>query len=143
MESHYQATKFQTPLATCWLEPHTLCIVSNNVPRTFGNVKEHYRILKSIVRKKMCWLLDFQTCQSYDKEVRGIIDNELPGICSAISIIAMSSCEKMQASTFFKFQKLGIPVGVFETEKEARMWLKQIHSQLRKGESLINASEKS
>jgi hypothetical protein len=126
MKPRAHTITFNTPLATCWLEAQTLCISSNNTPRTKENIREHYQIVKGIVRKKVCWMIDFATCQDYNEEVSGIIDTELPGICTCIAIIAKTDCEKRSASYFQQFEKLGIPVKICESEREARVWLKRL-----------------
>ncbi|MDF2453020.1 MAG: hypothetical protein K0S26_2524 [Bacteroidota bacterium] len=122
---------FQTPLASCWLEGKTLCISSNNLPRTKENIREHYQVLKGIVRRKVCWMLHFETCQNFDEEVSAVIDEELPRICTCIAIIAKTDCEKLAASYFQQFEKVGIPVKLCESEREARVWLKRLDNQRR------------
>ncbi|MDF2448679.1 MAG: hypothetical protein K0R26_1183 [Bacteroidota bacterium] len=123
---------FKTPIATCWLEANMLCISSNNVTRNKENIKEHYQIVKGIVHRKVCWLLDYATCQWFDKEVTAVIDKELPDICSCIAVIAKSKCEQLSATFFRQFEDLGIPVEVCESEREARVWLKRLDNK-RKG----------
>lgn len=123
---------FNTPLATCWLESQTLCISSNNIPRTKSNINEHYQILKGIVKKKVCWMLDFQTCQNFSKEINAVIDKELPSICTCIAIIAKTNCEKTGANYFQQFENIGIPVKICESEREARVWLKCLDNERKK-----------
>jgi len=132
MEPNPLAITFETPLAKCWLEAKTLCIVSNNVPRTTKNLEEHYKIVKGIVKKRVYWILDFKTCQDYGEDVKSLIGHELPDICECLAIIAETSCEKILAETFLKFKALGIPVRICESEQEARIWLRRLDGLKRK-----------
>lgn len=132
MEPRANTITFNTPLATCWLESKTLCISSNNIPRTKENIREHYQILKGIIKKKVCWMLDFHTCQSFNEEVSAVIDRELPKICTCIAIIAQTECSKESASYFQQFQEMGIPVKLCNSEREARVWLKRLDNERHK-----------
>lgn len=115
---------FETPLATCWFDKQLLCIDIKNVERTGKNTRDHYWILKSMIRKKVCWLVDIQACVHYEIDSTITIQKEMPEICKALALIADTDCQREVAAGLEVLKEQGVPVRVFETEKEARRWLK-------------------
>ncbi|MES2567181.1 MAG: hypothetical protein V4565_09965 [Bacteroidota bacterium] len=118
---------FETPLAKCWFDKDLLCLSTKDVRRTGENTKEHYWILRSMIKEKKCWLIDFNVCVDFDADSEQIINLELPKICKALALIAKSQCEKNITSFFLNVKKQNVPVKIFTTEVAARKWMKEVH----------------
>lgn len=114
---------FETPLGSCWFDKDLLCIDIKDVERTGKNTREHYWILKSMIRKKVCWLMDISACVSFQLDSLATIQKEMPRICKALAMIADRDCEKKVACELAVVKEYGVPVGIFESENEARKWL--------------------
>jgi hypothetical protein len=123
MKPPSSAITFETELATCWFDKHLLCIRTKNAKRTKKNTEEHYWILKSMIRDKICWLLELNVCVDFSMDARYTLEKELPAICKSIAIVAAKPCEKFLASFYLVLKNKGISVEIFETEKEARAWI--------------------
>lgn len=125
MKPPKSAETFETPLAICWLDNGLLCVDTKNVERTEENTKEHYKIIKSRIKKKVCWLVDITICVNFQRASRLVIEEELPSACTAIALVAQRPCERLVAHFLLGAKKHGVPAEIFKTQKEARAWLQQ------------------
>jgi hypothetical protein len=103
-----------------------LCVVANNEPQTANNIREHFRIIAGIVKESVCCLIELRTCTHHDEKVRGVISKKLPNTCRSFAILTSTPCEDFLANMIFKrYAAYGAPVGVFDREREARVWLRK------------------
>jgi hypothetical protein len=75
--------------------------------------------------KKWCFLLDVTNRGPVSKELRDFSAKELPKLIKAMAIISQSALGKMIANLFFAINKQPYPAKMFNSEEEAKNWLKQ------------------
>lgn len=116
---------YESPLGSVWIDENLLCIVAKNVKRTGNNVREHYDILKDLIKERMNVLLDLQMCEEFNAESRKVIKREGPNFYKAVAILAERPCELFIAHFFMPLSEKNVPIKYFKSESEARKWLKQ------------------
>lgn len=93
---------------------------------SIDEAKREIEAFKRIIGdKKVCFLADATNTSETTKEVRDYAASEFPKLFKAIAIISSSPLGKMLGNLFFKLKKQPYPVRMFNSEKEAREWLKQ------------------
>jgi hypothetical protein len=117
-------TTIDTPLATCWLEAHTLCVVANDEERTPQKMERHLEMLQNIIQAHYCCLVEIKFAGDYSEEVKAIISGRLHNLCNAMALIVKPGAKGAGATEFLKdYPHKGIPVKLFSSEKAARFWL--------------------
>jgi hypothetical protein len=119
------------PLAVIWIDNEgILHKVSKNVPRTPADVKHLYSSIRTMTNgKKVCALMEVSKEGISDKETRDILKKEIPETFSALAIMSSTPLGKMIGSLIAVLAPSNIPAKVFDSEAEARKWLKE-HSHL-------------
>jgi hypothetical protein len=113
-----------TPLATCWLEAHTLCVISNDEARDEKKLERHFDMLQNILKDQHCCLVELKHTNDYPLEVKDLITGRLDKICRALAIVVRSEARNEEAVQFLKnYPGKKIPVKLFTSEKAARIWL--------------------
>jgi len=114
--------------STFWFDTdEILCSVSKKVP--VQSIEDTIRVIekfkKIIGDRKVCMLIDVTNSTESSREVRDYAALELPKFVKAIAMISQSALGKMLANLFFTIKKQPYPTKMFNTEKEARAWLRQ------------------
>lgn len=108
-------------------EDGILCSVSKKVPPV--SIEESQRIIDDFKARtkgrKFCMLLDITHSNSSDKAGREFAATELPKVVAAMAMVTASPMSRMLANMFFALKPPPYPVKMFNTEKEAKHWLKQ------------------
>jgi len=107
-------------------EPRLLCgIAKKHPPQNIKDAKIFFETLEKLLNgKKYCFLMDLTQFQLPIKEVRDYGAKIMPGLISAFALISGSALGKMAANIFFSLKKQPYHVKAFNTEAEARLWLK-------------------
>ncbi len=116
------------PTSTMWFDEHgILCSISKKVPQQ--TVEEAKKTMEDFIKltggKKVCLLSDSTDSTPSDKEMRDYIAEVIPEIAKAVAVISRSAVGKMVANLFFSIKKQPYPVKMFDSETEAKEWLKQ------------------
>jgi hypothetical protein len=117
------------PLGSFWFTPdHLLYFGMNHAVMSVDKLKESVGIMKQLIgNKPVSLLVEVTNVTPLDNEMMNYIAPELPGLFNAMAIISNSQLATLVANTFLHFKKLPFPTRLFNTEKEAREWLLQIH----------------
>jgi hypothetical protein len=115
------------PLAVIWIDNEgILHKVSKNTIRTPEAVRDLYASMRSMAKgKKMCALMEVSKEGISDLKTRTILKEEIPKTFSAVAIMSSTPLGKMIGTLISALASTHIPVKVFDTEQEAREWLKQ------------------
>jgi hypothetical protein len=114
----------ETPLATCWLEAHTLCVISNDEARDEKKLERHFDMLQNILKDQHCCLVELKHTNDYPIEVKEMISGRLNNICRMLALVVRPEAKNAEAIQFLKdYPGRKIPVKLFTSEKAARMWL--------------------
>jgi hypothetical protein len=118
---------YEGELATFWLDENgILCAVSKDTVRTLEKQKENYAFIRQIIGdKKVCLLSDTTTSSPQDKETRDYSALELPKIFKAMAVISDSASGRFTANVYKEIKKEPVPIQIFNSEEEAKEWLKQ------------------
>ena len=121
------AQVFDSPLLVFWFDENgILCSNSKPVPHTLSTMKETAEMIKKILKgKKVCTVADNTNSQPINKEIRDYLGKELPNIYKAIASISNSVLGKTIVNFYFKLKPPPFPTRIFNTEKEAKEWIKQ------------------
>jgi hypothetical protein len=116
------------PTSTMWFDEHgILCSISKKVPQQ--TVEEAKKTMEDFIKltggKKVCLLSDSTDSTPSNKEMRDYIAEVIPEIAKAVAVISRSAVGKMVANIFFSIKKQPYPIKMFDSETEAKEWLKQ------------------
>ncbi len=108
-------------------EDGILCSVYKKVPPV--SMEENQRLIDEFKERtkgrKFCMLLDITHSNSSDKAGREFAATEFPKIVIAMAMVTASPMSRMLANLFFALKPPPYPAKMFNTEKEAKTWLKQ------------------
>jgi hypothetical protein len=115
------------PLAVIWIDSEgILHKVSKNVTRTPEEVKHLYSSIRTMTNgKRVCALMEVSKEGISDKETRDILKKEIPKTFSALAIMSSTPLGKLIGNLLAVLAPMHIPAAVFDTEEEARKWLKE------------------
>lgn len=115
------------PLAVIWLdEEGILHKVSKSVPRKPETVKDLYSSIRDLTNgKKVCALMEVSREAISDKETLDVLKEEIPKTFSAIAIMSSTALGKMIGTFISVLSPMHIPAQVFESEGEAKEWLRR------------------
>lgn len=123
------ATVHEWPGSVFWFdEEGILCSIQRNAPQqTLDEAKLQLAAFVEITGgKKVCVLTDSTNGNPVQsKEMRDYAAEVLPDIIKAIAIVSRSALGKMVANLFFAIKSQPYPIKFFNTEQEAKQWLKQ------------------
>jgi phage anti-repressor protein len=116
------------PTSIIWFDEEGILysIAKKAPPQTLEEAKKTMEVFREIIGgKKVCMLSDNTDSPSVNKEMRDYFAEVIPEVAKAIAIISRSSVGRMAANLFFSLKKQPYPIKFFESEEEARIWLKQ------------------
>jgi hypothetical protein len=119
---------FDLPSSTYWYDENgILCSVSKKVPQqTLAEViKTIEDFKKSLKTEKICMLVEVTNTVETSREVRDYVAVEFPKFIKAIAMISKSPLGIMLANLFFTIKTQPYPTKMFNSEQEAKEWLKQ------------------
>lgn len=127
MERPLDAEIFETEINTMWFEESgILCSIEKPVTLTVENFSTAFAVMQRITKgKRFCLMNDLQTVSAPDKEVRDLITRLMLTAVIAQALITPSMFSKMIANIYLALKKQPFPIRMFNTEREARVWLKQ------------------
>ncbi|HLG03233.1 MAG TPA: hypothetical protein VI731_06535 [Bacteroidia bacterium] len=110
-----------------WFEESgILCSIEKPVTLTVENFSTAFAVMQRITKgKRFCLMNDLQTVSAPDKEVRDLITRLMLTAVIAQALITPSMFSKMIANIYLALKKQPFPIRMFNTEREARVWLKQ------------------
>jgi hypothetical protein len=119
------------PNASIWIDAEGIvCLNSKRVVRTLDETKGVIEELKRIANgKKICLLVDLSNSSETPKEIREYAASEFPKFIKAAALISDSALGKMIANLFFNFRFQPYPSKMFNSETEAKKWLRQFCQQ--------------
>jgi len=116
------------PTSTYWFDEDGILytVAKATGERTLEDAKRSTAFFLELTGgKKVCMLSDSTDSPPVNKEMRDYAAEVIPQIAKAIAIISRSAVGRMAANLFFLLKKQPYPVRFFETEQEAKAWLKQ------------------
>jgi hypothetical protein len=122
------AKVIELPTSTIWFDEDGILysIAKKLPPQTLEEAKKTMEVFREIIGgKKVCLLSDNTDSPSVNKEMRDYAAEVIPEVVKAIAILSRSSVGRMAANLFFSLKKQPYPIKFFESEDEARQWLKQ------------------
>lgn len=122
------ATVYEKELATFWLDDNGILYAkAKNAERTLEIQQRTYDFIRQLSRsKKVCLLTDLSSGGStQDAETREYMAREMPFIFKAMALISTSAFGRLNTNTFMMAKGLPVPVRSFDSEDEARAWLKE------------------
>jgi hypothetical protein len=127
MTAPVNTKKLELPASTLWFDENgILCSVAKNVPQTVEESKETMKLLREFIGPdKACMLSDSTLSPPINKEMRDFAAEVLPQFIKAIAILSQSEVGKMVANLFFSLKKQPYPIRFFNSETDAKEWLKQ------------------
>ncbi|HXC07076.1 MAG TPA: STAS/SEC14 domain-containing protein [Bacteroidia bacterium] len=113
-------------LATFWFdESGILCANGKSIARDLDMQKRNFALIREIsAGKKICLLSDNTQSQAQDKATRDYTTKELPRLFKAMAIISNSALGLYSVKIFTNFNQQPIPIQFFDTEEEAKAWLR-------------------
>lgn len=104
-----------------------LCSVSKKAPQpSLDDARKIIETLKArIGDHKVCILVDVTHSTETTRENRDYAAAEFPKFVKAIAMVSRSPLGRMLANLFFTLKSQPYPTKMFNTENEAREWLKQ------------------
>jgi|GEM_PF-859589 len=95
-------------------------------PQSLEEAKKLVSEFKQVLGgRKVCMLVDVTNTSESTREVRDYAAQEFPTFIKAIAMISRSALGKMLANLFFTVKSQPYPTKMFNSETEAREWLKQ------------------
>jgi hypothetical protein len=117
----------ELPTSRFWIEDSGIvCVVSRKgEPQTIEQAKSSLEIFRShMPTEKVCLLIDVTNTTESKREVREIASKAFPEMFTAIAMVSASALGRMLANLFFNLKSQPYPVKMFESEVQARAWLK-------------------
>jgi hypothetical protein len=119
--------KLELLASTLWFDENgILCSIAKNVPQTLEEAKEAMTPLRDFIGPgKVCMLADNTRAAPVNKQMRDFAADVLPQFIKALAVLSQSPVGKMTANLFFALKKQPYPIKFFNSETEAKEWLKQ------------------
>lgn len=111
-----------------WIDTEgILCSISKKAPQpSLDRAREIIEELKArIGDRKVCILVDVTHSTETTRENRDYAAAEFPKFVKAIAMVSGSPLGRMLANLFFTIKSQPYPTKMFNTETEAREWLRQ------------------
>jgi len=128
MENSLESGKFESEAAHFWIDENNIvCIRSKGVVRTLEKQKKAFELLKSAISCDNTVMLVDLTGSGLimiDEKTREYVAWTLPLLFKAVAVVAKTTLEKVAPKIFLSSMDLSIPVRLFDTEEEAKEWLK-------------------
>jgi hypothetical protein len=117
----------EAEIAYFWMEDNGIvCIVAKKVRRSMQNLAEYTNTLKERIKnKKIYCLVDLTNVQSYSREEKQFLADQLKDITKAIAVVSSSPVGRMMSQVLFVNPGL-FPFRHFNSVREAREWLKEL-----------------
>lgn len=119
----------ETPRSYYWFDSDGIMysIGKKNAPP--ASIPEMKKLLDDFVvaahGKKFCILSDVTNSTPNNKETREFVAVEFPKIVTALAMVSASPLGRMVANLFFALKPTPYPAKMFNSEAEAKEWLKQ------------------
>jgi len=113
-----------TPVAIVWMDNDgILYSIAKNIPRTIGNLKETFKILKTkIGDKKVCLITDTTQTPPYTIEAREFLERQMYDLYKAVASLSCSPKAEMMSSILFMGKK-PYPAKTFNNANLAKEWI--------------------
>ena len=121
------ANVIELPTSRFWIEESGIvCVVSRKAePQTIEQARSALEIFRSHMKTgKVCLLIDVTNTTESKREVREFAAKAFPEMFKAIAMVSASALGRMLANLFFNLKSQPYPVKMFESELQARAWLK-------------------
>lgn len=129
MEPPKGAEVLENESSVIWFDKDGIvCSVSKKVTTAVTleeTIEQMGAFVKFIHGKKICLLADVTNSAESSKEARDYAAAEFPKYIKAIAMISESALGRMLANLFFAVRTQPYPTKMFNSEQEARGWLKQ------------------
>ncbi len=116
------------PTSTTWYDESGILysVYKKGGQRSLEETKATIESLKKMLSgKKVCILADVTHSSQSSREIRSYAEEELPKFIKAIAMVSDSALGKMLANLFLTIKSHPYPTKMFNTEEEAREWLKR------------------
>ncbi len=119
----------ETARSYYWFDEEGLMysVGKKNAPQ--ASIPEMKKLLDEFVAaangKKFCILSDVTHSTPNNKETREFVAKEFPKIVTALAMVSASPLGRMVANLFFALKPTPYPAKMFDSEAEAKQWLKQ------------------
>jgi hypothetical protein len=117
----------ELPTSRFWIEESGIvCVVSRKAaPQTIEQAQSALEIFrKHMPAEKVCLLIDVTNTTESKREVRELAAKAFPEMFTAIAMVSASALGRMLANLFFNLKSQPYPVKMFDSEVQARAWLK-------------------
>jgi hypothetical protein len=120
-------TVISAPLGDFWFdEEGFLYFKGNSAPRTIESIHQHFRVARYILSgRRVCLLADLEDTAPMGREERELMMAEIQNTYKAVAILPNSPLGKVHATAFVILKKSLFPAKMFESEAEARLWLRK------------------
>lgn len=121
-------TLIEWPSSILWFdEEGILYSVSKKASvRSLEETQRSVEEMKLMLRgQKVCMLVDVTNSAPTSRELREYSARALPEFVKAMAMVSRSAAGKMLANIFFTLRPQAFPTKVFNSEEDARKWLKQ------------------
>jgi hypothetical protein len=128
MEIPTNTKVIEWPTSTIWFDENgILCSISKKAPpQTLEEARKTLEDFKKLIgNRKVCMLIDVTDTPESSKELRDYAAAEFPKFVKAMAMLSKSVLGKMLANLFFSVKAQPYPAKMFNTEAEAKEWLKQ------------------
>jgi hypothetical protein len=128
MEKTQQPYVYECELSYFWFDENDfLFFRSKDVVQTLQKQKKTFEMLKNMGCHNKSMLLDLTGCSllMYDEKTKEYLAWTLPLLFNAVAVVAKTTLQKVAPTIFLNTMDLSIPMRIFDTEEEAREWLKQ------------------
>ncbi len=117
---------YHDDLAIYWLENEALlCSVCKPASRTVEALQESFRLIRKITNgRKVCLLTDTSAAGFGSQKAREFSLNSSPDHFKAMAMISGAPYSSLLVNTFMTFSVQPIPMKIFNSEKDAREWIK-------------------
>jgi hypothetical protein len=116
--------KYETEIATYWLEDGMLVSRSKSVKRTVENLQASHELVRSITGGKLVPHLVYLTRSPMpDKAARELSAASLPKLYTAMALVSKGGLGTFIMNILFKMKPPTIPMKSFSNEQDAREWL--------------------
>lgn len=119
-------TVYEGEIASYWLDDGMLVSLSKNPRRTVELIKGNVALVKQITGNKPVPLLIYLSQSPVpDKGTRQFSTEQLPVIYSAMAMVSKPGLSKFIMNILFALKMPPIPMKSFDSDAEAKAWLKQ------------------
>lgn len=122
------ANVVELPTSSFWVEDSGIvCVLSKKAePQTMEEARRSVEVFRShFPDEKVCVIIDVTHTTERTREVREYAAEVFPEMFKAIAMVSASALGRMLANLFFNLKSQPYPVKMFDSEAEARAWIKK------------------